>query len=65
MDWQLIVNWFKAKGAISAAVVEGLSNKLKLTMRKAYGFRTQNAIELALYHNLGALPEPEFTHEFC
>jgi len=22
------------------------------------------AIEIALYHQLGALPEPEFTHEF-
>lgn len=62
---QLILNWFKAKGAISAAVVEGLNNKVKLTMRKAYGFRTQKAIEIALYHNLGSLPEPEFTHEFC
>ena len=62
---QLILNWFKAKGTISAAVVEGLNNKVKLTMRKAYGFRTQKAIEIALYHNLGALPEPTFTHEFC
>jgi transposase len=61
----LILHWFKAKGTISAAVVEGLNNKVKLTMRKAYGFRTQNAIEIALYHNLGALPKPEFTHEFC
>jgi transposase len=62
---QLILNWFKAKGTISAAVVEGLNNKVKLTMRKAYGFRTEKAIAIALYHNLGALPEPEFTHEFC
>jgi PIN domain nuclease of toxin-antitoxin system len=23
------------------------------------------AIEIALYHTLGKLPEPEFTHEFC
>jgi hypothetical protein len=36
-----------------------------LTMRKAYGFRTQEAIETALYHQLGDLPEPEFTHKFC
>ncbi len=33
-------------------------------MRKAYGFRTAKAIEIALYHQLGNLPEPEFTHEF-
>jgi len=25
---------------------------------------TYEAIETALYHNLGALPEPEFTHKF-
>ena len=61
----LILNWFKAHGLISAAAVEGLNNNVKLTMRKAYGFRTQKAIEIALYHQLGDLPEPEFTHEFC
>jgi len=25
--------------------------------------QTYEAIEIALYHNLGALPEPEFTHK--
>jgi len=33
--------------------------------RKSYGFRTYPAIEIALYHTLGALPEPEVTHKFC
>jgi len=61
----LILNWFRARGTISAGVTEGLNNKLKLTMRKAYGFRTFDAVETALYHNLGALPEPKSTHEFC
>jgi transposase len=61
----LILNWFRAKGAISAGTVEGFNNKVKLTTRKAFGFRTYEAIEIALYHALGALPEPEFTHEFC
>ena len=61
----LILNWFRAKGTISAGSVEGLNNKAKLTIRKAYGFRTYEAIEIALYHTLGKLPEPEFTHEFC
>ncbi len=61
---ELILNWFRAEGAISAGIVEGLNNKAKLTMRKAYGFRTAKAIEIALYHQLGDLPEPEFTHEF-
>jgi hypothetical protein len=36
-----------------------------LTIRKAYGFRVYETIEIALYHTLGDLPEPKFTHEFC
>jgi len=61
---ELLLNWFRAEGALSSGVVEGLNNKLKLITRKSYGFRTQEAYETALYHNLGALPEPEFTHRF-
>lgn len=61
----LLMNWYRAKGEISAGVVEGLNNKAKLAMRKAYGFRTDHAIKVALYHQLGQLPEPRFTHEFC
>jgi len=61
----LILNWFRAHGAISAGIAEGMNNKLKLTIRKAYGFRTLAATEAALYHALGDLPEPEGTHRFC
>ena len=61
---ELILNWFLAEGTISAGIVEGLNNKAKLVLRKAYGFRTAKAYIIALYHQLGDLPEPEFTHEF-
>jgi len=61
---ELILNWFEAKGAMSSGIVEGFNNKVKLTTRKSYGFRTFGAVEAALYHNLGDLPEPEFTHRF-
>lgn len=61
---ELILNWFRAKGAISAGTIEGFNNKVKLTTRKSYGFRTYEAIEISLYHNLGRLPVPEFTHRF-
>ncbi len=61
---QLLLNWFRAKGQLSSGVVEGFNNKAKLTTRKAYGFRTYYAAEIALYHTLGALPVPEVTHEF-
>jgi transposase len=62
---ELILNWFRAEGQLSSGIVEGFNNKLKLITRKSYGFRTQEAYETALYHNLGDLPEPESTHEFC
>jgi transposase len=61
----LILNWFRARGTVSAGAVEGLNNKVKLTTRRAYGFRTFSAVEVALYHNLGKLPEPVSAHKFC
>ena len=61
----LLLNWFKPKGEVSGGVVEGLNNKIRVVTRRAYGFRTFDAIEIALYHTLGKLPEPESTHRFC
>ena len=61
---ELILNWFTAKGTISAGMVEGLNYNVKLTLKKSYGFRTEEAVKTALYHRLGALPEPEFAHKF-
>src|SRR5947208_14154135 len=61
---ELILNYFRAQKLLSSGVVEGLNNKATVTMRKPYGFRTFRCLELALYHSLGKLPEPESTHEF-
>lgn len=61
----LLLNWFKAKGEVSSGAVEGLNNKIRVVTRRSYGFRTYKAMEIALYHNLGRLPEPETTHRFC
>ena len=61
----LILNWFAAKKEFSAGIVEGLNYKVKLTLRKAYGYRSLEVAEIALYHALGRLPEPILTHEFC
>ena len=49
----------------SAGAVEGLNNKIRVVTRRSYGLRTYEAMENALYHNLGRLPEPEITHRFC
>lgn len=60
----LLLNYFKAAKKYSSGVVEGLNAKVKLTLKRSYGFRTSNAREIALYHALGKLPEPVFTHSF-
>ena len=61
---ELLLNYFRAKKEFSSGIVEGLNNKAKVTMRKAYGFRTFKMTELALYHVLGKLPEPKLAHSF-
>ncbi len=61
---ELVVNYFRAQKLLSSGVVEGLNNKARVTMRKAYGFRTFRVLKLALYHSLAKLPEPETTHDF-
>jgi transposase len=61
---EILLNYFRAKKTISGGVIEGLNNKVKVTFRKSYGFRTDKAREIALFHVLGKLPEPEIIHGF-
>lgn len=61
---ELLLNWFRAKAEVSAGAVEGLNKKIRVVIRRSYGFRTYEAMEIALYHTLGRLPEPESTHRF-
>jgi transposase len=61
----LILNWFNAKGQLSCGAVEGLNLKAKLTIRKAYGFKSLECLQIALYHTLGDLPEPLCHLRFC
>ena len=60
---KLLMNWFRSKG-LSSGVVEGFNNRVKLTARKAYGFRSLETLKIALFHALGKLPEPKSTHRF-
>jgi transposase len=46
--FELIMNWHRAKGLHSLGVVEGLNTKVKLTVRKHYGFR-ELEIQKSLY----------------
>jgi transposase len=61
---ELLLNYFRARKQFSSGVIEGFNNKAKVTMRKAYGFRTFRCTEIALYHVLGKLPEPKLAHTF-
>jgi len=57
--------------------MEGLSYKVKLTIREAYGYRellvsakrqsvAGELAEISIYHELRRFPEPELTHRsFC
>jgi transposase len=61
---ELILNYFRAQKPISSGVVEGLNNKAKVTNEKIVRLSHLRVLELALYHSLGKLPEPESTHDF-
>jgi hypothetical protein len=60
----LILNYFRAKKQFNSGIVEGLNRKINLTIRKSFGFRTLKIAKVCLYHQLGELPEPQFTHKF-
>jgi transposase len=62
-EW-LLLNWFEAKGELSCGSVEGMNYKVKLAMKKAYGYRSLDVAKTVLYHQLGRLPEREFAHRF-
>jgi transposase len=65
---ELILNWFRARGQISAGAVEGLDGKVRVITKRACGFRTCRAVEVARITTLGAYPSrtsPTVTHRFC
>ncbi|MCC7411184.1 MAG: transposase [Gammaproteobacteria bacterium] len=57
-----ILNYFRIP--LDNGIVEGLNNKAKLVIHRAYGFRTAKTYILNLYHCLGALPLPQTMHTF-
>jgi len=60
-----LLNWFRARHAFAMGAVEGFNNKARVTTKLAYGFRSYDHAEIALFHRLGALPEPSWhAHRF-
>jgi transposase len=50
---RLLLNWFRAREEFAAGAVEGFNLKARVTTRIAYGFRSYDHAEVALYHRLG------------
>ncbi len=57
---ELILNWFRANKEINNGITEGMNANVKLAMRKARGFRSVEIARVALLHQMGRLPKPEF-----
>lgn len=60
----LLLNYFEAKNKIALGAVEGLNNKLKVTLRSNYGFSSPEVLKIACYHKLGNLPVPDIANRF-
>ena len=60
-----IAAYCKPEDKVVLGFSEGMNNKIRVVTRRSYGFRTYKGMEMALYHNLGRLPEPPVTHRFC
>jgi hypothetical protein len=65
VDEELLPNGFEAKWTEPAGSVEVSNCDTKPVVRKADDFRTLRGVKIARYHQPGALPEPQFAHEFC
>jgi transposase len=57
----LLLNWFRrAIRFPMARTTERLNNKARSVTKRSYGFRSYLHAEVALFHSLGALPEPDW-----
>jgi transposase len=60
----LLLKWLRAMRQFSSAIIEGFNTRAKLATRKAYGFRTHHAAEIALFHALAAFHYQESAMKF-
>jgi len=44
----LLLNYFSLRERLANGIVEGFNPKAKLTMRRSFGFRSFNTLEIAL-----------------
>ena len=53
---ELILNWFRAKGALSSGIVEGFNNKVKLTTRNRTAFGPMKPLKPSCFTILEPYP---------
>jgi transposase len=58
-----ILNHFNTRA--TNATVEPLNKKAKAISHRAYGYRTAETFQLALYHSFGNFPEPNLPIDSC
>ena len=56
------MNGFDTNPGLSSGIIEGFTNKAKLTIKKVYGFMNEKYLYYAFYHTLVELPIPKFAH---
>ena len=58
---------FSTTSALASPTVpwEGMNNKAKVVMRRAYGLRTADSCATSLYHCMAGLQMPELSHRFA
>lgn len=61
----LLLNYFRAKREYTSAMVEGMNHKARVSLAGSYGHRSFEVLQLVLYHKIGGLPDPPWSHKFC
>jgi hypothetical protein len=59
-----LLNLVQGEGRDGTRRRRGLNSNAKLAIRKARGFRTYEALDIAFYHQLGHLPSPKSPTDF-
>lgn len=63
-EMNLILNYFDVENQMSSGIVEGMNRKVNLCIRKAFGFKCFNSLNVWLLHQIGKLPPLHFAHKF-
>jgi transposase len=61
---ELLMNYFKAGKHYNSEIVEGLNLRIHLCMRKAYGYRSFELLQITLFHTLGHIARSTSTNKF-